>query len=98
MKLLPWLLPWLTIFGKKEKGLILMILKLILINNNYNYNYNYNNNNNNNNHNNHYKFQKNHQTRGGDWICDNCKNLNFSYRFKCKICSTQQTVNSYVFS
>lgn len=33
------------------------------------------------------------QTRVGDWVCANCKNLNFSYRAVCNRCSLSHADN-----
>ena len=48
-----------------------------------------------NNNNNKYQKKKRHFTeRNGDWICNNCKNLNFAFRQECNRCKfTKKEVN-----
>ncbi len=64
--------------------------KLSKINNQHNQ---FNNNNNNNNSNNkskktkNKKKKKNFVAKKGDWVCYNCKNINYSFRDKCNKCA-----------
>ena len=35
--------------------------------------------------------------RRGDWVCQNCGNLNFSYRQVCNICSISKSINNFYY-